>query len=234
MKGKNELRIIGLIRAKNAANYLPELLGQMSVFCDQILLLDGASEDNTVAVAREAGAMVRLSMAGAGFDEGRDRIHLHRWAAEFAPDWIFAPDTDELFEDGCPEKIRDAVFGAESVGIEAFQFPYLYLWGDRKHYRVDGIYKHITAVRLFKFFPDLLPPAREVHSMAVPIEVLERGKFCRSNIRLLHFGYMTAGQRAEKYQWNTDHYPPGSDGYKWAGGRGYEHILGRDAEIEEL
>lgn len=229
-----EKRIIGLIRAKNAAHYLPVLLGQMSVFCDEILLLDDNSGDDTAAAAREIGARVQLNTGIIEAHEGRDRRRLHRWAAEFNPDWIFAPDSDELLEDGDPEKIRGIVSGAESVGIEAFQFQVLHLWGDRKHYRVDGIYKDITEVRLFKYFPDLLPPDREIHSMAVPVEVLERGKFCRSEIRLLHFGYMTAGQRAEKYQWNTDHYPPGSDGYKWAGGRGYEHILGRDAEIEEL
>lgn len=234
MKGKDELRIIGLIRAKNAAKYLPELLGQMSVFCNQILLLDGGSVDDTVAIAKGRGAMVRLTMPGSDFHEGRDRIHLHRWAEEFSPDWIYAPDTDELLEAGGAEKIRDVVFGAEGVKIEALRFPFLYLWGDRRHYRVDGIYRDITAVRLFKYFPDLTPPDREVHSMAVPMELLERGKFCRSEIRLLHFGYMAAQDRAEKYRWNCYHYPPGSRGYAWAGGKGYDHILGRDAEIEEM
>jgi glycosyltransferase involved in cell wall biosynthesis len=234
MKGKDGLMILGMIRAKNADGYLPKLLTQMKIFCDGILLLDDNSVDNTVEVAREYGACVRLNTGVLGHDEGRDRRRLHEWAAQFSPDWIYAPDTDDLLEDGGPDLIRRLVKGAEQSGIEAFQFPYLYLWGDMKHYRVDGIYDSITAIRLFKFFPAFMPIARDVHSMAVGAEIIGRGKFCRSDIRLLHLGYMTAGQRSEKYEWHVKNFPPGTDGYKWAGGRGYEHILGRDAEIREL
>lgn len=230
------MKVVGLLRAKNEAERLPELLEQMRVFCSKILLLDDNSEDGTVEVAKEYGVEVQYNTGATTAHEGRDRQRLHRWAEKYNPDWIYAPDCDEIMEEDGPGRVGAIVRAAEMVGIEAYQFPFLTLWGDRRHYRVDGIYRDQTAIRLFKYFPHYLPVSWEVHSAAACPELIARGNFCRGDIRLYHLGYMTPEQRLAKFQYYSQTFPVGSLGWKrGSGGRGdYTHILGREAEIRDL
>ena len=226
------MKIIGLLRARNGAVYLPGLLKQMSIFCDRILVLDNQSTDKTADVASSLGAEVRLNI-GMAPHEGRDRIRLHNWAGQYNPDWVFSIETDELLMDGGPERIRDLVKGADLLGMEAFQFRYLYLWGDRSHYRADEPYQ-AASIRLFKYFPDLLPQNRKINSSPVSNKLIERGQYCSSNIRILNSGFMTPEQRLEKFDYYRINYPPGTENCRWFAGDDYRHILGRTAEIREV
>ena len=226
------MRIGGLIRARNAGAYLPRLLTQMKVFCDGILLLDDQSEDDTLAIALSFDCHTRNNPPGTPHHEGRDRQRLHKVARSLGFDWIFTPDTDDLLEDGGPEMIRVLVEGAG--GMEGYQFPYLYMIGDENHYRVDGAYASITTLKLFKYNPEELPVDREIHSMAVPHELIARGKFSTSEVRMKHLGYITPEQRTEKYLYYSKAFPKGSPSFAFSGGEGYEHILGRSAIIKEL
>jgi len=227
------MKLVGIVRARNAKQYIGPLVDQMKSFCDEVIVLDDQSTDGTDNIAKGYGAVLYRVNTGAPHHEGRDRRRLHELAGRHKADWVWGPDADDLLAEGCSARIRGL---AESgCGMEGFQFPYLYCWGDTKHYRVDGSYRNTTALKLFKYSPDEKPMNREVHSMAVPREVLERGMFCLvPDVLLLHLGYMTPAQRLEKYLYYSEKYPPGSQGFKDGGSNGWEHILGREAQIETI
>jgi len=231
---KSDLRIIGVLMAKNEETFIPELLDQMKVFCDETLVLDGGSTDQTVSIALKKGARCRLEDKADGFHEGRARRYLHYWAAEYKPDWIFAPDADDIFIPDDLPKIREIVKLADSQGINVVQFPYRYLWGDREHYRVDGHYGNLVASKLFRYVYEMPPLNREVHVVPAAAELFQPGKNIVVDVPLLHLGYMFTELRQQKYEYNSKRWPVGSDGWKASGSPDYEHILGKVVEIETL
>jgi len=230
------MKVVGLVRAKNAGMWINLLLEQMSVFCDEILFLGEQSDDNTNELAKQYSPTMITRPPGHELGHaGQDRILLHERARFYCPDWIYAPDADELLEPGAPEKIRDMILRAEYLRNEMVAFPFLYLWNDPYHYRIDGNYKTITVVRLFRYFPKMSPAPRDSHSMAIPLELLQKGNPFRSTIKILHFGYMTLEQRQGKCDFYAHRDPPGSEGYKQGGGKGdYSGLLGLNAVTDEV
>jgi len=82
-------RLSVVMIAKNEAELLPDALASVS-WADEIVVLDAGSQDNTVEVARRAGAQVYVSEAWAGFGKQRQR------AQAFATgDMILMLDADE-------------------------------------------------------------------------------------------------------------------------------------------
>ena len=82
-------RLSVVMIAKNAADLLPDCLASVA-WADEIVLLDSGSTDNTVEVARAAGAKVYTNTDWQGYGIQRQR------AQEYATgDYVLMLDTDE-------------------------------------------------------------------------------------------------------------------------------------------
>lgn len=82
-------RLSVVIISKNEADLLPDCLASVS-WADEIVVLDSGSEDNTVEVARQAGALVWQSTHWQGF--GKQRQLAQSYASH---DMILMIDADE-------------------------------------------------------------------------------------------------------------------------------------------
>jgi len=82
-------RLSVVMIAKNASDVLPECLASVA-FADEIILLDSGSTDNTLDIAREAGATVVTSADWPGYGIQRQRAQ-----ALATGDYILMIDTDE-------------------------------------------------------------------------------------------------------------------------------------------
>lgn len=82
-------RLSVVMIAKNAEDVLPECLDSVA-FADEIILLDSGSTDNTLTIAREAGATVVTSADWPGYGVQRQRAQ-----ALATGDYILMIDTDE-------------------------------------------------------------------------------------------------------------------------------------------
>jgi len=82
-------RLSVVMIAKNAGDVLPECLASVA-FADEIILLDSGSTDNTLDIAREAGATVVTSADWPGYGIQRQRAQ-----ALATGDYILMIDTDE-------------------------------------------------------------------------------------------------------------------------------------------
>lgn len=89
--------------AKNAADLLPECLDSVA-WADEIILLDSGSEDNTVEIARAAGAIVHTGTDWQGYGVQRQR------AQKFATgDYVLMIDTDERVTPELRQSIQAAL-----------------------------------------------------------------------------------------------------------------------------
>lgn len=98
---------------RNAASQLPACLAALS-FCDEIVVVDSGSDDDTLAVARRHGARV-IEQAWLGFGPQK------QFAVEQAKhDWVLCIDADERVS----EELRAAILAELAAPkFHAYRFP---------------------------------------------------------------------------------------------------------------
>ena len=101
MHKKTTLSVI--LIANNEANNILECLASVS-FADQIVVVDSGSTDNTVELARSAGAQVVQTADWPGFGAQKNR------ALDLATcDWVFSIDADERVTPELAQQLKDAI-----------------------------------------------------------------------------------------------------------------------------
>lgn len=101
------MKLSACLIVKNEKDHIKDVLSSLAGV-DEIVVVDTGSQDNTIELAREMGALV--------FDD-------YAWNDDFASarnhalgkctgDWVISIDADEVLEDGGVQKIRSIVEGA--------------------------------------------------------------------------------------------------------------------------
>ena len=107
-------------------------------FADEVLVVDGGSQDRTVEVARSLGARV-IETDWPGYREQKNRAV--RWAKH---DWVFGLDADEWVSDSLASCIQAVLREPDAQG---FTVDRLGLWmGEAIRY---GVWRPDRAIRLF-------------------------------------------------------------------------------------
>jgi len=151
--------ISAVIITRDAAAHLAEVLAAVA-FCAERLVLDSGSGDDTLAIARAAGARVEhQSFLGYGPQKCRA-------AALAAHDWILAVDADEVLD----EEARGAIAGLDLADPQACYAVRRRTFIGRREVR-HGAWGNDLVVRLFNrttagFKP--LPVHEEVESGSPP------------------------------------------------------------------
>jgi glycosyltransferase involved in cell wall biosynthesis len=102
-------KISAIIIAKNEENMIADCLDSVS-FCDEIIIVDGGSEDRTVELAKRMGAKVYPL-------ETNDFSKLRNFGLEKAKgDWVLYVDTDERVSDGLKDEIKHLTKDSDRVG----------------------------------------------------------------------------------------------------------------------
>ena len=109
-----------VVIAKNEADRIKDCLASVP-FADELLVLDSGSEDNTVEIAREAGAKV-LELDWPGQVAQKNR------GLEYATgDWVLSLDADERLSMQAAEELRN-VLSSESAQVNGYSFPRRSQW----------------------------------------------------------------------------------------------------------
>lgn len=93
--------LTGLVLTRNGERLIGNSLASLS-FCDAILVVDSGSEDATMDIARQAGAIV-IENPWPGFAE-----QFTFAAARVTTDWFFILDQDEI----CSPELAEAIMGS--------------------------------------------------------------------------------------------------------------------------
>ena len=103
-------RLTAFIITKNEAHNVPECLASLS-FCDEVIVLDNGSTDETVKIAREAGARVVETEAWLGYGPQK------QLALELSQGrWVLSIDADERVSNELAGEILQAVESDQDLG----------------------------------------------------------------------------------------------------------------------
>ena len=106
-EGRGEGQVSVIIPTLNAADTLPRLMGQLRAAVEEIIVADGASSDETVAIARAAGARVIAAPRGRG-------IQLAAGAGAASGDWLLFLHADCRLAPGWETALADFTAAPEA------------------------------------------------------------------------------------------------------------------------
>jgi len=110
------LRLSAIVIAKNEAHNIKGCLDSLA-FCDERIVVDGGSDDDTARLAEANGAKVTVTKEWRGFG------HQKNLALSLATgDWVLSLDADERVSDELAAEIRTAI--TEGL-FEAYEMPRL-------------------------------------------------------------------------------------------------------------
>ena len=206
--------VTGIMRVKNESRWIERCVRSILPVCDQVIVMDDHSTDDTYEICHEIDPRVSVHMSPfTGLDETRDKNWLLEKAA--GSKWIVSIDGDEMLAPGDGEKL---IVAMKKSSYPCLSLRVLYLWDSENSVRVDGVYgdfhrESVFRPNGFKFYTT--SAGGNFHCGNVPQGI--RGKReVVDDITLFHFGYMYREDRVRKYHWYNLQDPGNKteDGYR--------------------
>ncbi len=190
--------ICGMLRIKNEQRWIAKVIESIQPLCDEILILDDHSTDETREICRAFAGVTVFESPFEGLNECRDKAWLLEKVMMLNPEWIVAIDGDEILSPGGQEQLRHAMKGPQSC----LSLRILYLWNDWQTVRTDGVYGDFHRESVFR--PN--GSKFEVHDKGPNFHCGNVPWGNRINKRvistaLLHAGYMHKEDRRRKFEW---------------------------------
>lgn len=103
----DEIKIVGISLIKNEDLYIERVLKNVINFCDEIIVLDNMSEDNTFKIVNNLSNQypkIKLSKI-------KDAFTSHKFVEKYAntDTWVFAIDGDEVYDPIGLERLREEI-----------------------------------------------------------------------------------------------------------------------------
>lgn len=195
------ITLMMLVR-NEAGRYLERVLRHAAQYIDRAVILDDASEDNTVEICRSALNGIPLVMHSNPNPLFHNEIILRKqlWAmaTKTKPDWILALDADEIFEDAAINALREL---ATRPDVDYYAFRLYDMWTET-HYREDSYWCAHNWYRPFmvRYLPgfNYLWQETPQHCGRLPYNITEL-KGATSELRVKHLGWMKPADRLSKY-----------------------------------
>ena len=194
------MTVIGMLRVKNEARWIERCLASILPLCDQIVVLDDHSDDDTLARCQAMPKTYAFESPFEGLDEARDKNLLLSIAEEkYRAAWIIAIDGDEVLAPGSLDPLQMALhspFSCLSLRVR-------YLWDREDQLRTDGVYGDFHRESVFRPNGAAFPhnsDGSNFHCGNVP-PALRQKRAVLSQIELLHFGYLHREDRERKFAW---------------------------------
>ncbi|MCF8567607.1 glycosyltransferase family 2 protein [Alicyclobacillus tolerans] len=218
-------RLTAIMQVRNEANrYLSRVLENLSAFCDDIVIVDDASTDNTADVCKSFPKVTKLVTSNESRFQREWELRTILWQAvsELEPDWVIAVDADELYEQRMQTEVSRLINQDQFdwIGFRFYDF-----WGCETHYRDDehwNIHRRhtMTLARYFHTYPYFYPKM-EHHVPRLPLTYSALPGF-HSDVRVKHLGWAgDADERFSKYLRYKERDPNG----QWGSLAHYESIL---------
>ena len=167
----------------------------MSKFCDEIVVSDDNSIDDSVSIAKEFTNHVITHEKNQWLDFLERKQELLQYAISLGTEWVVWLDADEVFDrDGEEGGIRNL---CNSEKIDAYSFLEYNLYKSLEKYRVDELWLKNWQPRLWKNTGRLkLDVKKGLHNVQHPPKL---GNLMQSGIKCIHFGFSTQEKIDEKY-----------------------------------
>ena len=220
-------KIVVMYRVKNEERWIEQSIKSVYDFCDEIVVFDDNSIDNTKKICTQFDKVVEIhSKTDSTFDEARDRNLLLKMAVKRKPDVLLSLDGDEIFLPASGKIIEeeiDILHAEEHV----FEFQLFTLWDSFNQIRVDGAFSSFWQKRMFRLKDqpsDLKindsPYPGNFHCGSIPTNTVGIDNSVKSNAKIFHCASFDESLRKKKHDWYVSRDPdnPLTDNY--------QHMLG--------
>lgn len=199
--GIEDVKLIGFLQIHNESENgnLVRVLNHMKKFCDEIVIYDDGSTDDSVEVALRYTKHVIKGKTNDFQNELQHKQQLLSLALSLNPDWIVWLDADEVFDkEGEMYGIRALCNYGNTKGIEGFSFQEFNLWKTTDKYRVDEQWHKLWQVRLWKNNGKL----EFLQDKGLHRQIYPRGleKISRSDFKVIHYGFSSEEKLRQKYE----------------------------------
>tara|TARA_R110002020_G_scaffold265924_1_gene480780 strand:- start:117 stop:890 length:774 start_codon:yes stop_codon:yes gene_type:complete len=149
-------KVVACIPSKNSAWILKQTLPHLSKFCHKIIIGDDGSTDDTYEVCSEYTSVEYYKRPERDHSDrqgGLQRQEILERAYKYDPDYFFCLDADEM-------PSPDIIDWINSLGSKneeknnLWTFPWVHLWTDENHYRVDSYNAGFSKVEWDPFSTD--------------------------------------------------------------------------------
>lgn len=199
------IKLVGFLKIHNEASTgnLERVLKHMSKFCDDIVVCDCESTDNSIEITRKFTSHI-ISDKNDILNELSTKQKMLDYVLRLKPDWVVWLDADEVFDrEGELGEIRELCLHGEKNGIDGFSFLEYNLWENLKCYRVDELWNKGWFTRLWKNNGFLkFDTHRGLHRKQYP-EGLKNIR--KSKIKVVHYGFSTPELIRKKYNFYKKH-----------------------------
>jgi glycosyltransferase involved in cell wall biosynthesis len=215
---------LSMIMKNEASHYLRPMLMAAREYITDAVIIDDASTDDSVEVAKEVLAGIPLHIVQNKESKFSNEVVLRKqqWEETIKtnPEWIVFLDADQIFEPRFKDQVKKMVQDQEA---DLFCFRLYDFWDDH-HYRDD---QYWCAHKVYRPFLVRYKPGIEYqwkntpqHCGSFPATVLQfPAKY--SDLRLKHYGWATKEDRLAKY----NRYMKLDPGAKYGWKEQYDSIL---------
>src|SRR5882672_3426849 len=187
---KSRPKLTAGIRVKNGEPFAEECLRDLSVYVDEIVILEDGSTDRTVDICKSFRKVTNIIRWEKDFfHEGIDRNVVLALIKNTNPDWILLPDIDEVFEERFKEEVHRLMTAPD---IDLYAFLFCHFWRSKTHYRVAGKWgretREFPIPGLVRNRPRLQYPVHRPLGTAQITGI--KGKGVISDIRVKHYGHL--------------------------------------------
>lgn len=192
------MKLVGFMQIYNESSHgnLERCLKSMVNYCDEIVIYDDGSTDDSVDVAKKYTPLI---IEGKKNDFSNELFHKQK-LLEFAlsrnPDWIFWMDADEVLEKKGEEGGLRYLCRTAS-NYDSFAFKEVNLWRCHNYYRLDNQYNDGIFCRLWKNNGQLrMNTVKGLHHRQAPLGLTNEGT---TDLRVLHYGFASDESIIRKY-----------------------------------
>jgi len=220
-------KVVVMYRLKNEERWIKQSIESIYDFCDEIVIFDDNSTDNTKQICSQFDKVVDIhTKTDSTFDEAQDRNFLLNMALKRKPDVLLSLDGDEIFLPDSGKIIREEL-DILYPDVQVFEFQLLTLWDNSNQIRFDGHFSSFWQKRMFRLkdqHPELKidnsPYPGNLHCGSIPNNTLGMENPVRSNAKIFHCASLNESLRNTKFEWYTSQDPnnPLTDNY--------QHMLG--------
>jgi hypothetical protein len=140
---------LAMLVRNEADRYLETVLKSASLYIDEAVILDDASEDNTVEICKTVLKGIPWTIVSNPKTGFNNEILLRKqlWEMVIAtePDWILILDADEVFEDKASKVLKEL---AKVQEVDHYSFRLYDMWNENS-YREDTFWRAHTVYRPF-------------------------------------------------------------------------------------
>ena len=230
---ENKKVVLSMVVKNESKNYLEMVLKDVKEYVDEVLIIDDASEDNTVEICEKVLKDFPHKIIKNEFSlfhtEYKLRMKQWRETLKLNPGWILFLDADEVFENKMKTSIKYLIENSE---VDLYCFPWYDMW-DEKHYRSDELWQgHNNYMPvLLRYQPKFKYKFRKTnqHCGRLPKNVYYLN-YVNSNIRIKHYGWSREADRLRKY----DRYMKLDSDGKYGNKLQYESILDKNPNLVEF